>query len=45
MMIAIRSLPIDTCASTARITPSALGGIMIARPPLPTIGPMIIVFL
>ena len=43
MTIAMRSFPTDTEAITARITPSALGGIMIARPPLPSSGPMLMV--
>ena len=45
MMMAISSLPTDTPAITARMTPSALCGIITARPPLPSSGPTLIFLL
>lgn len=34
--------PTDSCASAARITPRLLGGIIVANPPLPRRGPILI---
>ncbi len=44
-IIAIRSFPTDILARLARMTPTAVGGIMMARPPLPRMGPRVIGFL
>ena len=38
--IAIKILPIESSAMTPSRTASPLGGIMMARPPLPRIGPI-----
>ena len=38
-MMAIRILPIESSAMTPSSTASPLGGIMIASPPLPRMGP------
>ncbi|CAI8175945.1 MAG: Uncharacterised protein [SAR116 cluster bacterium] len=45
MMPPISSLPISSCANVPRSTASADGGISMASPPVPRMGPMDMCFL